>query len=158
MEKQSSPTQHIEFSDNGSGIFASTIRVAIDDDTVPESTGMIEVTLNDDSVDPITYRVATGSNARATATIWDNDAPELTIASGEPVSEGIISGQAVFTVSTNVRPILPITVNFTPESSSYINNSGQPDSSLLTFDDDDADGIYTARSTSQYCTRCNTRR
>ena len=67
----------IEFSDNGSGIFTSTIRVAIDDDTVPESTGMIEVTLNDDSVDPITYLVATGSNARATATIWDNDAPEL---------------------------------------------------------------------------------
>ena len=35
-------------------------------------------------------------------------------------------------------------LTFTPESSGYINNSGQPDSSLLTFEDDDVDGIYTA--------------
>ena len=136
--------QVIEFSDNGSGVITSTLRVAIDDDLVPESTGMITVTLNSDPATPVTYHVASGSSASATATILDNDAPELTIAGGEPISEGVSSGQAVFIIATHVQPLSPITVFFTPESAGYINNSGQPDSQPLTFDDDDADGIYTA--------------
>ena len=107
----------IEFSDDGGSIFTGTIRVAIDDDSVSESTGMISVTLNDDTADPITYNVATGNQVSATATILDNDAPEITIAGGEPVSESVSTGQAVFTVSSKVQPISPITVYFIPESS-----------------------------------------
>ena len=134
----------LEFSNNGSGVFTSRLRVAIDDDQVPESTGAIALTLNDDPMTPITYVVASGSDASATAMIWDNDAPELVIAGRDPISESISSGQAKFTVSTNVRPLDPILVNFIPESSDFINNSGQPDSQLLTFDDENADSIYTA--------------
>ena len=58
----------------------------------------------------------------ASATIWDNDAPELNnYAGGEPISEEMsVQGKLVFMKWLPMfRPLLPITVNLHPRKPKF---------------------------------------
>ena len=127
-----------------------TISVDLHNDLIGEPTGEISVTLNADTETHITYTVVSGATATGTATILDNDAPTLTIATGSAVTEIDSSGspaQAVFTVSSAVQPATNnFTVQYTPTSANFAINSGtqQTSSHTLNFADADNDGIYTA--------------
>ena len=110
-------TQSIDFSQSGSN-YAATLFVPIHDDNVTEATGRIQVELlaGDNTTD--SYVVATGNEEEEVAkriqrvTIYDDDAPELTIAGGDPVTEAD-GAMATFTVSAKVSPNDRITVYYT---------------------------------------------
>ena len=88
------------------------------------------------------YRVATDDSQRVMATIWDDDAPELKITAGPRVTEGP-SVKARFTISSQVS-VSTLTVNYTPESTNFIETgSGVQTSTVpaLTFT---GDGPYVA--------------
>ena len=61
------------------------------------------VTLLADNNAVETYRIASDGSQIATATIWDDDAPEMTITGNAAVTEDY-SQTVSFTISTNVRP------------------------------------------------------
>ena len=127
-----------------------TISVNLHNDSIGEPTGEISVTLNADSETHITYTVVSGATATGTATILDDDAPTLTIATGPAVTEidsQVSPAQAVFTVSSAVQPATNnFTVQYTPISANFAVNSGtqRASSHTLAFADADNDGIYTA--------------
>ena len=99
------------------------LTIDLDNDTNLEATGKVKVTLKDDPATLATYTVSTGSDKSAEATIWDDEAPELTIHGGNPVTEGT-NVKAVFRVISNVMPNSPIAVQYTPLGASFINGSG----------------------------------
>ena len=70
------------------GTWFDTFTVNLNDDSTVESTGKVKVTLNNDPAMIKTYNVSTGADKAAEAIIWDDDAPELTIAAGTGVTEG----------------------------------------------------------------------
>ena len=104
--------------------------------TSAEPTGEISVTLNADSETHITYTVVSGATATGTATILDDDAPTLTIATGPAVTEidnSVSPAQAVFTVSSAVQPATNnFTVQYTPTSTNFAVNSGTKQTSHST--------------------------
>ena len=57
------------------------------------------------------------------ASIWDDDAPELTISAGPAVTEGP-NVKAVFKAISNVPPKTAIPLQFTPEGEDFITGSG----------------------------------
>ena len=76
----------IDFTGSGDS-YTATLPVPIHNDAIGERTGQIEVTLlSDDALDK-TYRVATDGTQVARATILDDNAPELEITAGNPVTE-----------------------------------------------------------------------
>ncbi len=134
---------------NVGGLEQATITVNLDNDTRVEPTGMIDVTLNVDPAPAPTYSVVSGDGSSIRVTILDNDAPELSIASGPPVKESDVSGspaQAIFTISSPVQPATNnFTVQYTPTSPNFVANSGiKKTSHTLDFADADNDGIFTA--------------
>ena len=106
------------------GIWTDTFSVTLDDDEIGEATGRIKVTLNDDPATTDTYTVSTGTDKSAEVTIWDDDAPELTIVAGSVVTEGQ-NTKATFKVISNVRPSQKIPLQYTPvATNSLVANSG----------------------------------
>ena len=106
------------------GKWFDTITVNLqNNDTDVETTGKIKVTLNDDPATPKTYNVSTGADKSAEATIWDDDAPELTIVAGLAVTEGE-NVKAKFKVISNVMPKTALPIQFTPVGAEFIANSG----------------------------------
>ena len=126
------------------GIWTSTFAVEIDDDSSGEATGNIKVTLNDDPATISTYTVSTGDDKSAEATIWDDDAPELSIVAGPAVTEGD-DVKATFKVISNVLPSTnSIPIQYTPTSATYIAGSGTPVTANpgVSFDKNDTTGKY----------------
>ena len=105
------------------GVWTDILSVALDNDTNPDPTGKIKVTLNDDPATIATYTVSTGTDKSAEATIWDDDAPELTILAGNAVTEGT-DASATFKVIANVLPKTDLSIQYTPVGTSFIAGSG----------------------------------
>ena len=99
----------------GQGTYVDTLTVPIDNDGNGERTGQIMVTLLTETGGTTTYTVPTNGDESATATIWDNDAPELTIVSRGDVSES--DGSVVFTLFARVSPNRSFSVNYDVEES-----------------------------------------
>ena len=135
--------QEIDFSGSANN-YTATLSVPIHNDNVGERTGQIKVELLQDDAAVRTYQVAINGSQTVRATIWDDDAPELKISAGNPVTEG--SGEkATFTITSQV-PIPNVnntlTVNYTPLSADFIESgSGTPTSDPLVFS---GNGPYTA--------------
>ena len=159
-EGPASTVPAVSFTKNSRNQYTAPIRISLDDDMTAERTGTISVTLTADenAANGIaSYTVATAPDNQATATIWDNDAPELTITGGDPVIEGtpVSDGQpqppvsmAIYTLHSRVEvPGGTRTIYYTPvspEGANFIADSGIQTSQARTFADDDNDGIYTA--------------
>ena len=129
------------------------ITVNLDNDRTAEPTGMIELTLNADTAPSQTYTVIAGEASSSTATIWDDEAPELTITGGDKVTESDVLGspaQAIFTVHSPVLPNdgLPnsgsLLVNFTSVSSSFIADTTDNRMRTLSFVYNTTAGNYQA--------------
>ena len=106
------------------GIWTDTFSVTIDDDSTGEATGRIKVTLNDDPATNDSYTVSTGDDKAAEVSIWDDDAPELSIVSGPNVTPGP-NAKATFKVISNVRPSAKPPLQYTPvATNNLIANSG----------------------------------
>ena len=69
----------VEFSDQGNGIYFGELAVAVDNDDVGEATGTIKLTIHENQAK--TYQL--GSVTEGTITVWDDDAPELSISGKE---------------------------------------------------------------------------
>ena len=121
-DEDTARTADLTFTQNN-GIWSDTFSVAIDNDTNADPTGKIKITLDNDPATIDTYTVATGDDASAEATIWDDDAPELTILAGNAVTEGT-DANASFRVIANVLPSSPLSIQYTPEGANYIAGSG----------------------------------
>ena len=106
--------QEVDFT-GSSGTFTATLSVPIHDDDVGERTGQIRVELLPDDAAAHKYRIESDGTEVATATILDDDAPELKIAGDDPVTEGTAT-HASFTITSEVM-VSSLTINFTPESS-----------------------------------------
>ena len=105
----------LEFS---TSTFSAPLIVDLDDDSNIEATGKVKVTLKDDPETVATYTVSTGADKSAEATIWDDEAPELSIRGGNAVTEGT-NTKAVFRVISNVMPKTPLAVQYTPIGASF---------------------------------------
>ena len=90
--------------------FTANLEVDIHDDNVKESTGQIKVTLLSDTEDPATYLVASNGTQEAIGTIYDDDAPELSITTKTPNVTESSSTTAEFTISTEVSPNKSLTI------------------------------------------------
>ena len=150
-EGSASTDPPVSFTINSSKQFTAPIQVPLDDDMTAERTGTISVTLTADenSRDGIaSYTVAPAPDNQASAIIWDNDAPELTITGGDPVSEADTDPKAIFTIHSRVAVpgVGSLAVRYTPENANFIAPlvSGVLVNPTLPFADGDTDGIYTA--------------
>ena len=137
----------LEFRDDA-GTSKSSITVALDDDNVAEQTGMIQVTLTADDSFVDTYTVASGDAAVATATILDNEAPEITIYAGEKVVESDTVGSPAHAEFTIHSPAMPtggtLVVNFMSASSSFIADTIDNRTRTIAFVYDATDDNYQA--------------
>ena len=105
--------------------------VNLDNDTTGESTGTIKLTLNTDTTSPATYRL--GSTTEGTITILDDDAPELSVTAGIPVTEAV-GATADFTISAKTSPNSYITVRYDlSESGNFIQHEGAGKSKIFNF-------------------------
>ena len=104
-------TGNIRF--NGSGDrFTSELAFAIREDSIPEPTGSVTVTLL--AQDQSSGEYTLGNPASATITVYDNDAPELEIADGSPVTEGS-GNKAIFTVTSRFDITGELRVRYQPD-------------------------------------------
>ena len=90
------------------------------------TTGKIRVTINEDQSTFKTYNVSTRGDHYAEATIWDDDAPELSISvsSANATVAEAADAKAKFTITANLSlPTNALTIHYTPESD-FIENSG----------------------------------
>ena len=110
----------VEFTDSDNdNTYDGMLSVALDNDNVGEATGSIKLTLNENST---VYRF--GASTEGLKTIWDDDAPELTIAAGNPVVE-TTNAEASFVVSANISPNDIIAVRYDlSESGDFIDSEG----------------------------------
>ena len=121
-------------------VYTATLSVPIHNDEVGERTGQIEVELLSDNAVPKTYKVATNGTQVATATILDDDAPELKISAGNTVVEGD-GNSADFTITSEVL-VNTLTVYYTPVGANYMQfGSGTKTFATLSFN---GEGPYTA--------------
>ena len=105
----------LRFTDDSSGNFTRDITVQLDDDSVHEATGEIEVVLHgpaSSTAENQSYVV--GTPGSATITINDDDAPVLSIANGDPVTEGT-DASAVFPITANPSPNRVVIVQYKVE-------------------------------------------
>ena len=102
----------------------ASLPIRLDNDTTPESTGKIKVTLHEDTAVISTYMLPSDVSARsAEATILDDDAPVLTIEAGNAVTEGP-NVKARFKIISDVMPNAPIPIIYTPVGPGFIDGSG----------------------------------
>ena len=129
----------IDFTGSGDS-YTATLPVPIHNDAIGERTGQIEVTLLSDVALNKTYRVATDGTQVARATILDDNAPELEITAGNPVTEDD-NTTADFVITSQV-PVTSLTVFYTPGSSDFYQpgNKANPSQTINFF----GNGPYTA--------------
>ena len=140
LSQEAITTQLIDFTESNQ-IYTATLSVPIHNDSVGERTGQIDVELLSENTVPKTYRVATNGSQIATATILDDDAPELKITAGSSVVEGD-GNSANFTITSEVS-VNALTIYYTPESASFMESgSGTETFATLSFT---GDGPYTAQ-------------
>ena len=108
----------VEFEVRSDGSYAGVLAVMLDDDEIGEATADIQVTLNSDPNPAKTYRLGTTTNGGMT--IFDDDAPELSISAGTPVTEGD-NVQVTFMILAKVLPEnATVAIDYTPESVDYL--------------------------------------
>ena len=101
----------VTFEDSdGDSTFTGELAEPLHNDGVGEATGNIKMTLNAEQGATPTYRL--GTITEGVLTIWDDDAPELEITAGDPVTEAV-GAMANFTVTAKVIPSAPINVKYT---------------------------------------------
>ena len=122
----------VEFTDpDGDGTYNGELSVYLFNDGVGEVTGTIKLTLNVDPSALKSYQL--GSTTEGMLTIWDDDAPELKITAGDPVTEGE-SVNANFTISAEVSPNRMVAVGYDlAESQNFIDNEGTGKTAILDF-------------------------
>ena len=132
----------VEFGVGSDGSYTGMLSVMLNDDEIGESTADIQVTLNPDPKPAKTYRI--GATTIGTMTILDDDAPELSISAGTPVTERD-NLQVMFTILAKVQPEnATVAIDYTPESDDFLaaGVSGvKVENHSLTFE---GDGPYTA--------------
>ena len=125
--------------------------------------GSLSIPITDDSETEVskTFRIALVAQGGAEfesnhlsllnviVTILDNEAPQIAIADGPMVTESDVSGTpayARFVISSLVEPVTNnFTIQYTPNSSAFVTNSGTARTSHgLNFSDPDNDGVFTA--------------
>ena len=84
----------------------TTINIQLHDDEVDEMNGVVTVTLQDDSNNPVQYRPSS-TGGQASVNVNDNDQPEISIFAGNSISEG---DDAIFTLSANFAPASELTI------------------------------------------------
>ena len=105
-------SQDLTFTADGSGNFTQDISINIQNDDVEEVTGQIEVVLNNPaSTTAINQFYQVGSQSSARIAVWDDDAPELSIADIPRVTEGNTSFVS-FPVTAKVSPNKLLAVRF----------------------------------------------
>ena len=105
----------LTFTADADGDFKQEITVQLDDDSEHEATGEIEVVLHgpaSSTAENQSYVV--GTPGSATITINDDDAPVLSIANGDPVTEGT-DASAVFPITANPSPNRVVIVQYKVE-------------------------------------------
>ena len=104
---------NLTFNDDGSGNFTQDISILLDNDEIGEATGEISVVLHDPaSTTPGNQLYSLGTRSSEKVTIYDDDAPELSIADGTAVVEGTDS-EASFPITAKVSPNKELTVRYT---------------------------------------------
>ena len=105
-DEQEKVSPNLYFSNDGNGNFTSSLSISLVDDSTPEVRDKVRVTLIEETGDIQfhTYQIDASSSANsAVATILDNEAPEISIRSGENIIEG--DGiMAEFMVISNLFP------------------------------------------------------
>ena len=104
---------NLTFTDDGSGNFTQDIPVRLFDDSIAEATGEIEVVLHAPTANTAENQYySIGSQNSAKMTIYDDEAPELSIADAAAIVEGTDS-EAVFPISAKVSPNKVLAVRYT---------------------------------------------
>ena len=123
----------VQFNDpDGDGTYSGDLSINLDDDEIGEATGDIKLTIN---ADPDSRRklYLLGSTTEGVITIWDDDAPELSISVDEQVEEGDVAS-VDFMISTIVSPNKNLAVGYNlVESGDFIDNAGPGKSQTLDF-------------------------
>ena len=119
----------VEFSDpDGDNTYSGELSVVIENDRIGEATGDIKLTLN---TKPIVYRLS--SATEGVLTIFDDDAPELQITAGNPITE-TTNVSANFMISAEVSPNKMINLRYNLlESHNFIDNEGNGKTASLNF-------------------------
>ena len=116
---------------DGDGTYTGELSVELDDDEIGEATGDIKLTLNVDPDAEKTYRL--GSTTEGDITIWDDDAPELSVSAGNEVNEDK-TDPAVFVITAKVSPNKNVNVRYDlTESGDFIENEDLGKSETLDF-------------------------
>ena len=106
---------------DGDGTFTGELSVTLDDDETGEATGDLKLTLNADPDADATYLL--GNVVEGFITILDDDAPELNIANGDPITEAE-DAVATFTISAKISPDRPVTIYYSVLETSPNNGDG----------------------------------
>ena len=107
----------VQFTDaDNDGIYHGDLLVPLDNDMIGERTGDIKLTLH---TDQITYRL--GLTTEGMITIWDDDAPELQITGGQPVTEKE-NASVNFTITSNVA-VSSLMLNYSAQSTNFFEST-----------------------------------
>ena len=120
-------TYSLDFIWTSNNFYTANLRVPIHNDTAGEATGQIEVVLldGDSTTDNYTVATAGGESRTQRATIWDDDTPEISVSSANPVVEAT-GAQIEFPVTALISPNKPINIYYTL-SESDIDSPDTPD-------------------------------
>ena len=105
----------------GSGPFIDTLSVSIHDDKIGEDTGQIKVTLLAETGLVRTYQFNSDGTENATARIWDDDAPVISISNAPNITE-LVDTELRFPINALVSPNSSISIYYTLTESSQSNN------------------------------------
>ena len=136
--------ESVEFSDpDGDGTYSGEFPVTLHNDNAGEATGEIKLTLN---ANPLVYQI--GETSEGVITIWDDDAPELSIADGDTVVEAN-NAAADFVVTAKVSPDDQVMVTYTlAESHDFISDEGPDKTTSLDFRNDATEATLSIDLTS----------
>ena len=121
----------VNFSDpDNDNIYTGNMVIPLHNDLIGETTGDIKATLN---ANPTEYRL--GTTTEGLITIWDDDAPELKISTGHPITE-VMNLNADFIVTALASPNKNLDVRYNlAETGNFveIENEGNGKSGSLDF-------------------------
>ena len=101
----------VEFSDpDGDNTYTGTIAIPIHDDSGGEATGSIQLWLNKDTAAVTSYQL--GNIREGAKTIWDDDAPELSLTANSPNVTESENAEVVFTISAQSSPSSTFTLYY----------------------------------------------
>ena len=115
-------TEVLTFTENN-GIWSDTITLDINNQPTNIASGSIKVTLENDPEAVNSYTVALDEGKSASVSVWDENAPSITILAGNTITEGV-DDKAIFKVISNVAPSADLSVQYTPIGVNHITGSG----------------------------------